>query len=141
MRRLLWFALTFTALRATPSHALECAERSFLERVADATWVAEVEVIDVADRAPRDVAPLRVRVVRVFLGPEGLDDGDETTLFWHAGQDHGFSVESIGERHVLALHRRHGHLAVYPCSGGLDPRRPLPAALVDARRHRLRRGS
>lgn len=141
MRRLVLIALAFASLRASHTHALECAERSFLETIATATWVAEVEVIDVADRTPSDVASLRVRIVRVFRGPDGLDDGDEATLLWYMGQDHGFSAETIGTRFVLGLRRHHGRLVVYPCEGWLDPSRPLPAALLEARRRRLARGS
>lgn len=139
MRRSLAFLVTLLcvgALVGEPvARACSCAEWSYGEALAHADFVAEVQVLDVAK--PIDSVhlgqPIRVRIVRVFKGPRGLNDGDELTLLHHTCTSEPYGRDAVGSRFIGFFGIARGRVRFHVCSSIASAWEPLPVELRRAR--------
>jgi hypothetical protein len=136
VRRSLALLASF-ALLAEPvvAHACSCAEWSYDEALAHADLVAEVQILDVAEPidSSRLGQPIRVRIVRTFEAPRGLNDGDELTVLHHTCTSEPYDRDAVGERFVGFFWVERGRMRFHVCSTTASAWAPLPVELRRAR--------
>jgi len=103
--------------------------------------VAEMQIIDV-EPSPEDadlsIQRLRVRVVRVFKGPPGINEGEELWIGYQRCNSLAVDRRAVGQRSIYFLGAWRGLLTTGYCGLSLDAWRPLPLVLVQAREEWLR---
>lgn len=143
LKRAAMFALLTALALGAPSsaEACTCTTPSVREALWEATVVAEMQIVDVEpspDDADLSIQRLRVRVVRVFKGPPGIDDGEELWIGYQRCNSVAVDRRAVGQRSIYFLGGWRGLLTTGYCGLSLDAWRPLPLVLVQAREEWLR---
>lgn len=103
--------------------------------------MAETQIIDV-EPSPEDadlsIQRLRVRIVRVFKGPPGIDEGQELWIGYQRCNSVAVDRRAVGQRSISFLGAWRGLLTTGYCGLSLDAWSPLPLVLVQAREEWLR---